>query len=327
MGVDYFQPAKLRIERAVVCASDMASAWNEYLARHPFEFELLRTNDTQWVFRVIRVEPFPTELPLLFGEWLHNLRSALDYIVWATAVHTSGQIPPPGEGELQYPIYDSPATWERNLRKLRPLAPHHREMLLIMQPFSSNLDTNYLRWINRLARIDRHRTLNEWTARLAVMEPVVRIPSGVAPKMEWGRRVFVDGVCDFARLTFRAAQDADGLEGNPRVGIDPEIADWGESDYWGPIRFTERLNLLNLFVQVELGTYEFDCTGASEHHALSEAFLAESDARRAGGMFGSVRGPTVPDIQWVEAKDTRRTNERRFRGEDFHPHGSGQVTS
>ena len=71
----------------------------------------------------------------------------------------NGQMPPPGEGGLQYPIYDEAAAWKKNEWRLKSLGEHHREMLLSMQPFNSDLDANFLGWINRLARIDRHRRL------------------------------------------------------------------------------------------------------------------------------------------------------------------------
>jgi integrase len=80
------------------------------------------------------------------------LRSALDYLIWATAVHMSGALPPPGEGALQYPIYDTEQAWTNNLYRLKPLADHHREMLREMQPFASDNDANYLGWIVSHAR-------------------------------------------------------------------------------------------------------------------------------------------------------------------------------
>lgn len=319
--VDYFQPARLRIERAQSRSSEMSEVWNEYLKPHPFEFELVRENETRYFFRVTQREPTPPELSLLFGEWLYNLRSALDYIVWATAVHTTGKVPPPGEGDLQYPIYDDAGAWKRNERRLRPLADHHREMLLVMQPFNSDPDGNFLGWINRLARIDRHRRLTVWTARLAEVNPVFKIPSGSEPRFEWGQRVLASGVCDFARITFASAEEADGLEGNPRVGIDPEIAEWGDSPFWARVRFSDRLRMINLFVRVELGTYEYDCTGSSEHEALADSFKSESDARRAQGLFPPIETPAVSRQPWTDAGAGRPSSESRFRGEDYHPHG------
>lgn len=137
----------------------MARVWNEFLEPHPYEFDMHRVSAKEYEMRVLLESPIPPGLSLLFGEWLYNLRSALDYVVWAAAVHTSRKFPPPGESALQYPIYDDASAWKRNLYRLAPLAEHHREMLLTMQPFNSDPDGNYLGWLNRLARIDRHRTL------------------------------------------------------------------------------------------------------------------------------------------------------------------------
>lgn len=176
--------------RAQIRAREMSEAWNDYLAPHPFEFLLLRTSPTQYLVRLEQIEPVPLELPALFGEWLYNLRSALDHVVWASAAHASGSIPPAGEDGLQYPIYDTEKAWKRNLWRLRPFPEHQVEMLHTMQPFNSDLDANFLGWINRLARIDRHRRLAMWTARVAEAEPVFQIPSGVAPALEWGQWVF-----------------------------------------------------------------------------------------------------------------------------------------
>lgn len=208
--MEFFESARLRVKRARQHGNEMSEAWNTYLEPHPFEFELVRDSDTTYLLRVEQIEPTPLLLPALFGEWLFNLRSALDHIVWASAVHSSGRMPPPGEGGLQYPIYDEAAGWDRNLWRLRPLAAHQLEMPHTMQPFNSDADANYLGWINRLARIDRHRRLNGWAARVAVAEPVLAVPSRVKPLLEWGRRMFVGGRCDFARVTFPDRASADG---------------------------------------------------------------------------------------------------------------------
>jgi hypothetical protein len=111
--------------------------------------------------------------------WLYNLRASLDYVIWATACYVAGQVPPPTEGVLQYPIYYEEAAWKRNEYRLKGLHPHHREMLLIMQPFNSDSDASYLGWLNRLVRIDRHRTLVTGAARIAQLEPVLQGHAGV----------------------------------------------------------------------------------------------------------------------------------------------------
>lgn len=325
--MEFFESARLRVERARQHANEMSEAWNTYLKPHPFEFELVRDSDRTYLLRVEQIEPTPLLLPALFGEWLFNLRSALDHIVWASAVHSSGRMPPPGEGGLQYPIYDEATGWDRNAWRLRPLAAHQLEMLHTMQPFNSDPDANYLGWINRLARIDRHRRLNGWTARVAVAEPVLAVPSRVSPRLEWGRRTFVDERCDFARVTFPDRSSADGVTFNPRVGIDPEISEWGESPFWSRIRFSERLHIMSVFVAAEIDVYDFDCTGSAKaRRSVAESFASESDARRAAGMFPNITYEEQAPATWTEAVGRTSTPDRYF-GRDFPPHGSGEATT
>jgi hypothetical protein len=325
MASPEFDPARARIERAAQHAREMSEVWNDYLVPHPFDFTMERDSDRSFVLKVIQREPVPTSLSVLFGEYLYNLRSALDYVVWALAVHTSRQQPPPGESGLQYPIYDDEAAWKRNLWRLNPLLEHHRAMLLTMQPFSSDLDANFLGWINRLARIDRHRTLAVSTARVAEAEPVLQAPSSSDPQLSWGERVLHEGVCSLLRVTFSRPVDGDEVSINPRAGIDPEIAEWAASEFWGRSRFSERLQMLRLFVGMELTIYEYDATGDSpQQESLTASFRAESDARRAAGKSGPIVRPTHPPVRWT-ATDARPSNKDRFAGRDFPSDGAGPV--
>ena len=305
----------------------MSELWNAYLDPHPFDFSLIRQSETTYVLRVEQQTPVPPELSVLFGEWLYNMRSALDYIVWATAVHTSGKMPPPGEGVLQYPIYEDADAWSKNLYRLKPLAEHHRAMLLMMQPFNSEYpEANFLGWINRLARIDRHRRLAIWTARLAEATPVLAIPSGVSPRFEWGQFVLRGGTADLARLTFPDGASADGVSANPRVGIDPEIEEWSASPFWKRVRFSERLRMMHVFLYAEVGVYEYDCTGASDYDAMTDEYKALSDMRRAEGFFPEIERDRPAKVQWVAAGPAKPSSRERLMGLDFPSHGPGPVT-
>jgi hypothetical protein len=181
---DLFAAAWARADRSAELREQMAELWNDYLSTHPFSPSLIGQGDGVYILRIWEDVPPPSELAVATGEWLYNARSALDYVVWATAAHVTGVVPPPDEAHLQNPIYDSEETWTRNLYRLRNLDEHHREMLKIMQPFNSNLDANYLGWINRLARIDRHRHLNHMTAYLAEVEPVFAAPDGCTTTLQ-----------------------------------------------------------------------------------------------------------------------------------------------
>lgn len=322
--MDLFESARLRVSRAQTRAREMSETWNAYLAPHPFEFLLLRTSPTEYLLRIEQNQPTPLDLPALFGEWLYNLRSALDHVVWAAAAYSSGTVPPAGEDGLQYPIYDTEESWKRNLWRLRPLADHQVAMLKMMQPYNSDPDANYLGWINRLARIDRHRRLPVWTARIAEAEPVFQIPSGVAPLLEWGQRTFVRQRCDLARATFPDAASADGISFNPRVGIDPEIAEWGASDFWKRIRFSERLKLMAIFVKAEVDVYEYDCTGSPKARGtVTDRFAQEADLRRQTGAFPPLQYPEPEQPSWTPSSPPEASTVDRLLGLDFPAHGSG----
>lgn len=306
----------------------MADIWNSYLEPHPFEFSLTRETSTSYVARVHQSEPVPLAMSVVFGEWLYNMRSALDYIVWAAAAHASGKLPPPGESGLQYPIYDDEPGWIKNLWRLKPLAEHQREMLATMQPFNSNPDANYLGWINRLARIDRHRRLAVSTARIAEANPVFAIPSKVNPKLEWGQFVLAGGEAQFIRVSFPTEEVANGVTFNPRVGIDPEIEEWSRSTFWGRLKFSERLKMMQVFVAAEVDVYEYDCTGAkSARRTVAKPFRLESDRRRAAGMFPLVTQEAPKPVEWTLGAEGRATTRDKLLGLDFPPHGSGEGGS
>lgn len=322
MRDDPFAPCWHRWSRADAHRVSLAQIWNAYIEDDPYDFSLDSQGDGTYILRVWQESPMPADFAVVMGEWLYNLRSTLDYVVWATAVHVSGQRPPPQEEKLQYPVYESAEAWRNNYHRLHPLEEHHREMLHTMQPFNGDLDTNYLWWINHLARIDRHRRLIDGTAYLAVLDPVVQVPEGCTVSLEWGERVLTDGWADVARITVSPWSERVDVSINPRVGIDPEIAQWAESPFWGRWRFAERMKVIQAFVSGEIATYEYDCTGGSpKAHLLTDSFKAQADERRPKrSITDQHRRPVV----WRPAGSGRSSSAGRFAGEDF-PTGSAEV--
>lgn len=324
MAEDLFATAWARVDRADSLRAQMATSWNDHLASEPFTTSLDGEGNGVYILRVWEEEPPPRELGVAIGEWLYNVRSALDYLIWATAAHEIRLIPPPDEHYLQYPIYDDEAAWERNLYRLKHLADHHRSMLKVMQPFNSDLDANYLGWINRLARIDRHRHLNHVTAYLRVIEPVIALPEGCSSSLQWGERILRDGKADVARIVVTPWQEGMDVRVNPRIGIDPEIDAWSGSDFWRRINYSRRFQMIQLFVAAEVAAYEYDCTGRSRKaESLTEEYKNECDARR------STRTPprrTRETIRWTPPIPARASTRERFEGTDFPPHGSERET-
>jgi hypothetical protein len=296
MTDDPFRACWYRWERADSHRQDMVKVWNDYVARDPHDIELVHQGHGIHVIRVIENEPMPADFAGLFGEWLYNLRASLDYIIWAAAAYASGTLPPPREGVLQYPIYDDEATWQRNLYRIRDLPEHQQQRLKMMQPFASDQDANFLGWINRLARIDRHRTLVDGACYLAELRPALAIEHGRQATLQWGSRVVRGPVTDVARVTINPWDDDAVVKVNPRSGIDPEIDQWSVSPFWGPKRFGDRVHMMQIFVAGEIAVYEYDCTGTSRREdMLTGSFRQECDIR------GSSRQPVRaarPAEQW-----------------------------
>ncbi len=311
-----------RWDRANKHRTSLSEIWNGYIAQHPYDFSLDGQGDGTYILRVWQEAPMPPEFAVIMGEWLYNLRSALDYMIWATAVYETGRLPPPKQEQLQYPIYDTKQAWRNNIYRLQPLADHHRTMLHSMQPFNSDLDANYLGWINRLSRIDRHRRLIDGTAYLAVIDPVFKVPNGSSVSLELGERVLRDGRADVARVTVAPWVEGMDISFNPRIGIDPEVGEWSESPFWSRMRFSERMSLMQVFVAGEIAAYEYDCTGDG-HKAdmLSENFKCEADLRRPSR---GIRHPPRPPVVWKSGGPSRASTESRFAGEDF-PAGAAPV--
>jgi hypothetical protein len=306
---DPFEACWYRWERADSRRLDMVKVWNDYVDRQPHDIELVHQGQGVHLVRVVESEPIPVDFAGLFGEWLYNLRASLDYIIWATAAYASATLPPPNEGALQYPIYDDEAAWKRNLYRIKGLPEHQQRRLREMQPFASDLDANFLGWINRLARIDRHRTLVDGACYLAEFRPALGIDLDRKATLQWGSRVVRGPVTDVARISIVPWGDDAVVKFSPRSGIDPEIDQWSSSPFWGSKRFGDRVAMLQIFVAGEIAVYEYDCKGTSRREdMLTDGFRQECDAR---GSFKQPERAARTAEQWsAPAHPTPTTLER-----------------
>jgi hypothetical protein len=185
---------------------------------------------------VIEVEAvdFPgDELALEFGEFLYQLRAALDSLVYETAIHVSGQDPPPNAENLEFPIRRSKAGFDNAAAKIAPLADHHRVWIEEMQPYHAkhrteglDLTAKALDAINDLARKDRHRGLRVLASWGANKNPQFDLPPGCS--LEWVV-VTEDGLLERQSevATFKIRNWRPGLEmhANPNFTIDVAVED------------------------------------------------------------------------------------------------------
>ena len=118
-----------------------------------------------FAFRV-KEEP-PIRLGLLLGDFVHNLRSALDNLVCQLAYlggADSCQM-------TQFPICDTAALFAKNLKRgrLAGLRPEHVAMIERFQPYQGQHMTHIaLRAVRDFDNIDKHKAIH---ATLAALDP------------------------------------------------------------------------------------------------------------------------------------------------------------
>lgn len=80
---DVFGPAALKVERANHHINDLNAQINAFIARKPFGF-VRKENHTQGkaLVRTDQYEPIPTAVSLIAGDAIHNLRAALDMVMY-----------------------------------------------------------------------------------------------------------------------------------------------------------------------------------------------------------------------------------------------------
>jgi len=132
-----------------------------------------RPNDREYVFKGQLLKPLDDLLlwGILFGDALHNLRSALDHLVWQLVL-LNGKTP---SGANQFPICDTGATywsagWKdgkktRSTRewRLEGVSDAHKALIDEMQPYRTRIPpgaVHVLSTLRDLSNHDKHRLVH-----------------------------------------------------------------------------------------------------------------------------------------------------------------------
>lgn len=153
-----FRSARDKIERARHHFVDLQSELREYKSRKPFQ--LIEVADGDSVEIQVRVtERIPTAITLVLGDCVHNLRSALDHIVYEAVAKA-------GTSNCDFPIWSRASNeftqkdWKTFVRnKVQGgNAAALRRYLETLRPYVGGND-EYLWVLHRLDIIDKHRLL------------------------------------------------------------------------------------------------------------------------------------------------------------------------
>jgi hypothetical protein len=108
-GAPEFEDAWVRMQRAWDYFQRLKSELADFPVAHPEAYGVVSEADADGnlTLRARVTMRLPKEWGLLIGDILVDLRSALDYAVYALAVCHSGQVPPPNPRRIEFPIWDN----------------------------------------------------------------------------------------------------------------------------------------------------------------------------------------------------------------------------
>jgi hypothetical protein len=223
-----------RIWRAESHRKAFAEGWRRFLEDEPYSSSLKINDDgTGSIYVFLRHGRFPDDFAFLLGEFLYQLRAALDSAVYAAAVQQTGQDPPPNEEHLEFPIRPSEERFHEAGWHLKPLTDDLRAIVESVQPYKApeltadEMVYNFNRALgilNDWARIDRHRRLHVLGSWASNANPMFRLPPGCGIGF---LRVVNDGLLEhedelasFGLVGFVPGMD---VQANPNLTIDVTV--------------------------------------------------------------------------------------------------------
>jgi hypothetical protein len=148
-----FADAVRKVERARAHIFKLDTEATRFFSRHPFDVSMTPFKRRgRFVFGVGERKGFPDRLfSLIIGDAVHNLRSALDYLIAACATARGCPI-----DKTEFPV--QPYKWgvEKIIqRKVGPAGPTARRLVMESRPYRRG--NRYLHAVHELDRSDKHR--------------------------------------------------------------------------------------------------------------------------------------------------------------------------
>ena len=181
-----FADAVRKVERADQHIREFEAAADKHFSRHPWQVGMLpERRGKRFVFGVGERRLFPDRtFSLIIGDAVHNLRTALDYLLAACAAVRGGDIT-----KTEFPFGPRRRDVVAKLaRRVRPAGPTAERLVLAARPYPRG---NAILWaLAELDRSDKHRLVVPtacWT-QVAITSGAW---NGLAPSTAHGR--LVDG--------------------------------------------------------------------------------------------------------------------------------------
>lgn len=150
--------AKLR--RAGEHLNTLHEATQAYIDGEPYDITVAREPESDWDVFYIRVrEQPPLRLGAILGDYLQNLRSALDNLVTQLILLNGKPLP----RRTGFPVFDTERSYKAvGVKRISGVRPQHAAVIESLQPYHGGNDTRprSIELVNALANLDRHKTIH-----------------------------------------------------------------------------------------------------------------------------------------------------------------------
>jgi hypothetical protein len=157
-GLDIAMRLDLKVQRAKKHIVDLESEWGIFLDTGPYRISVEDDFNTgERNYNVADAGEIPVDIPVIVGDALQNIRSALDHLAYHLAVLGSGS-----SGKLShtyFPISDNATKYHsEKARKVKGMRQDAIDAIDALEPYGGGRGEIF--WlINTLNNIDKHRIL------------------------------------------------------------------------------------------------------------------------------------------------------------------------
>jgi len=146
---------RLKIERAKKHINDLQIEINAFLNTKPYVISTKQNPQTrQLIYYISSVKDVPSQVALIAGDCLQNIRSALDHLAWQL-VESNGQKP---TTSTCFPIHDDAAKYKsRYMGQVRGMSNAAINAINAIKPYKGGNDVLWK--IHKLNNVDKHRLL------------------------------------------------------------------------------------------------------------------------------------------------------------------------
>jgi hypothetical protein len=147
-----------KVERARQHIADLDRRIHLFFTGPPNPYPIVKETDSETgdlVFKLGKCAPIPDDFPLIIGDALQNLRTALDHLVWQLILSNGNT---PKIGTTGFPLMKSAEEYKTDSpRKVKGMAPEAIRMIDALKPYGGGNEDLF--GLHLLNNVDKHRLL------------------------------------------------------------------------------------------------------------------------------------------------------------------------